>query len=104
MSQWGTLEASFYGLSSFYGVEGVKENMPTGSEGGPGVHEYDDHIHVEGRLRDVDDLDAPAALAWFAKIARFCDKAYLLWEIDNGPRYRWKYENELERLKGVLDL
>lgn len=106
MSTWGTLTARFVGPA----VESIDDGrIPRGSEGGPTVSEWEGAVHVEGRLRDVEDLvDSPAVLAWFAATCgeRIGIKsAALTWEIDRGPRYRWVWTplGGLQRLRGVLD-
>lgn len=112
MSQWGTLEAEFkrHNGSKMLSVEGVRgrpdwQPLPTGSESGPDVYERDGSVRVSGRLRDVfDHEDSFAVLDWFVKNARWSESARLLWEIDNGPRYRYEWaDGELRRLRGVLD-
>lgn len=69
------------------------------AEGGP-------YVYVYGRSRGVaDQVDSPAVLAWFVKHADGCHAADLVWEIDDGPRYRYVWEKgELRKLRGVLDL
>lgn len=110
MSTWGTIDAEFRGAGDYLkgNIERELEGRtgPTGSEGGPKVWEFEGAICVDGRLRDVDDIeDSPAVLAWFTRHARWCDEAKLLWEIDGGPRYRYEFKDgALRKLKGVLDL
>lgn len=100
MSQWATLDARFVGLRG----GDVTDGMPTGSESGPTVHERKGETWVEGRLRDVNDHDAPAALAWFLRFCQWCDEADFMWDLDNGPRYRYEWrDGELTKLRGVLD-
>jgi hypothetical protein len=78
--------------------------MPTGSESGPTIHDLEGETWVEGRLRDVTDWDAPAALAWFLDVCEWCDEAYLTWDLDRGPKYRYEWRNrEVRKLRGVLD-
>jgi hypothetical protein len=104
MSKWATLEAEFYGNRR---TTDVREGMPTGSESGPQVIDQDDgSVWVGGRLRDVDDqCDSFRVLAWFVDICRWADTASLVWDLDEGPRYRYRYyENKLTKLHGVLDL
>lgn len=104
MSQWATLEARFSG--EHVGEWLVADGLPTGSESGPSVSQHDGAWHVDGRLRDVSDLDAPAALAWFARVCEhgIADEADMMWDLDSGPRYRYEWRaGELRKLRGVLD-
>lgn len=113
MSRWGTLEAEFEGVKRWardtiaHELGDRDERAPTGSETGPSVHTSDaGTVDVSGRLRDVSDLEtSPLVLAWFVRYAAASDRASLTWEIDDGPRYRYVYEEgELRKLTGVLDL
>jgi len=107
MSTWGTLDAEFhFGVPRdiAYAIEGV----PTGSETGPNIGVLDDGARtwVEGRLRDVDDIQSPIVLGWFAKVCIMTHpaRATLLWEIDRGPRYRYEWDgHQIIKLRGVLD-
>lgn len=101
MSQWASIDARFVGLNGW----NVEEGMPRGSESGPTVHLLKGgETWVEGRLRDVSDWDAPAALAWFVKLCEWCDEADLTWDLDSGPRYRYEWRNgTLTKLRGILD-
>lgn len=105
MSWWGTLEAEFKG-GPINTAEVVADDAPQGSEHGVSIWDTKGTIHVSGRLRDVTDVeDSAAVLAWFVKHARWSDHASLLWELDNGPRYRYEWHGgELHKLKGILDL
>lgn len=114
MSWWGTLEAAFK-ASNLVTVTSVMHGVPTGSESGPKAEllgtegpvvfrEYPE-VHVTGRLRDVSDYNSPAVLAWFLQAARYAEWATLVWDVDSGPRYRYEWrDNQLTKLKGVLDL
>lgn len=102
MSLWGTIDARFVGGTRAQ----IEQGLPTGSENGPTVSESDDgEIYVHGDLRDVDDSDSPAVLAWFVEASRHkVTFATLRWELGNGPRYRYEWrDGELVKLRGVLD-
>lgn len=110
MSQWGSLDAEFRGehvsLETIAG-EFKDREAPTGSEDGPSVSLHDGAVCVDGRLRDVsDEEDSFAVLAWFTKHCYWADEATLVWDLDRGPKYRYRYTRVegLERIKGVLDL
>lgn len=114
MSCWGTIDATFKpGDNRSVSVEGLNSefeergfHVPTGSEEGPKARILvGNGIWVEGRLRDVSDLeDSPVVLAWFVRHALYCDEATLTWEIDGGPRYQWVCKDGiLTRLRGVLE-
>lgn len=115
MSCWGGLEAEFYVdddrarrmLSGRIEEELEKRDptAPTGSESGPTVDLLDQKVWVHGRLRDVLDHEySPLVLAWFVRCAGFSHAAFLVWELDSGPRYRYKWDGRtLIKEKGVLD-
>lgn len=102
MSYWGTLEARFkWGASR----SDVTSGMPTGSEGGADfITDIDGYDLISGRLRDVNDMDSFAVVAWFAKHCIWSVEASLMWELDDGPRYRFEWDGvHLRRLRGLLD-
>jgi hypothetical protein len=108
MSQWGTLEASFVpwegGATAL--LASVQDSVPTGSEDGPSVREREGVVYVYGRLRDVSDMaDSFAVVAWFLGVCEWATTGDLLWDLDNGPRYRYEWrDGTLRKLRGVLDL
>jgi hypothetical protein len=110
VSQWGSIDAEFRGEHvSLELIAGEFEDReaPTGSEDGPAISEHGGTVYVDGRLRDVsDEEDSFAVLAWFTKHCHWADEATLLWDLDRGPKYRYRYTREggMERTKGVLDL
>lgn len=106
MSTWGTLTAEFDSVQ--WGADldrWAREGMPTGSEYGPSVFvKSDDVVVVDGRLRDVSDMDSPAVLAWFVSRCEWSKSAYLTWDVDRGPRYRYVYKDgQVVKLRGILD-
>lgn len=123
MSSWGTIDAHFsiddpemraaLAKELSEAVEQRDPQMPTGSEGGPNVHDLEESraVWVEGNLRDMHDTeDSPEVLAWFV---RTCTSvlygayyATLMWEIQgDGPRYRYEWDGRaLKKIKGVLDV
>lgn len=101
MSQWATLEARFVGK-----YINAEYEMPKGSESGPTISTHDGAVYVDGRLRDVSDFDSPAVLAWFVQTCNdgLADEGDLLWDVDNGPRYRYEWrDGGLRKLRGILD-
>lgn len=102
MSRWATIEADFHGVPEWV----VREDMPTGSEDGPVVVRSEGNTTVEGRLRDTDDTDSAAVLAWFIRVCSYgpAEYATLMFDVDGGPRYRWRWlGGVLQRLHGILD-
>lgn len=122
MSSWGSIDATFHidppemraalaeELSE--AIEQRDSQTPTGSEGGPNVHDLEESrtVWVEGNLRDMHDLeDSPMVLAWFVGVCTSVIHApylaTLMWEIQGGPRYFYEWDGrELKRVRGVLDV
>jgi hypothetical protein len=103
MSSWATLDAHFE-VGAGLDEQIVREDLPTGSESGPDVYVGMTGWRAKGRLRDVDDNDSPAILAWFLRVAQWSDRAELVWDVDDGPRYRYVWrDGELTKLRGILD-
>jgi hypothetical protein len=49
--------------------------------------------------------DSFAVVAWFLGVCEWATTGDLLWDLDNGPRYRYEWrDGTLRKLRGVLDL
>lgn len=126
MSQWGEINAEFYGHPEYLTIEHVAGGdaggrCPHGSEIAydshegihdiglvkKGEHKGERYIGVTRRLRGVyDQEDSFAVLAWWTSTCIFhVYHSTLTWELDSGPRYRYVYEQgQITKLRGVLDL
>src|SRR5438309_1240450 len=98
MSHWGDLAVVLYYTTrpSQYVLDAMARTVPGGSE----IRIYDGDTPVElfagGRLRDVTDYDSPGMLVWFLdQCTRYPHpvRGTLTIDIDNGPRYRYAWED-----------
>jgi hypothetical protein len=104
VATWAKLDATFLADPPL-SVALIMDGLPSSDGRAPGLESrVDGSIRVHGILKYFDELDWPDVLALFAARAQNTQLAKLSFEIQNGPsfRYLWQ-EGTLTRLPSLTD-